>query len=171
MLELFVIEGFWIIRSIALDWWELVQVFNLFLLEVDDDREGNYKHEESEKESTGNSCAISDTLDVSVLPNDVSWVGSLCETWDNIEDSLVNEILARFGVRVSIESVLLIVKEGLIESIVRVESDEGGDRSCEKVILFFIYFAIFVHDQFRNQLILGIHLIPLAISDSIPSCS
>jgi hypothetical protein len=86
------------------------------LLEIDNDREGKCKHNESNNKSTKNSAAISDTLDVSMLPNDVSWIGSLNETWNNIKDSLVNELI--FVAIVSVESVLLIVEEGLIESII-----------------------------------------------------
>lgn len=105
-----------------------------------------------------------------MLPNDISWIGGLIETWDNIKDSLVNELFAIFVVGVSVESVLLIVEEGLIESIIGVESDEGGDWSCEKIVLIIIdwdfTFAVFGHDQLVNLFILDFHIVPIAVSDS-----
>lgn len=149
----------------------MVDIFDLLLLEINDNSERNSKHDESNQESAENSSTIMYTFDVSVLPNDVGWVSGLLKTWNLIQDSFVNELFGIGVVGIPIEGILLVVKKSFVQSIIGVESNESTNWSCQIFVIILIYFSIFGHNQIVDLLIINSHFIPLAICDSVSSSS
>jgi len=97
---------------------------DLSLLESEDDPEGNRQHEDHYDEGSSHAAAVVDTLDVSVLPNDVAWLGRLLELRvDAVEQVSLREV--HRGVLLVLSCLFGILQsEGLV--VIASESDEGA---------------------------------------------
>lgn len=128
--------GVLVVDGWAADLWPFLLVSDLSLFEGKDHPESQSKHKADYKEGAENSGSIVNSLNVTVLPDDICWLSGVDESWLLIEQGLLHSTVVvgttapqGFSLRKGKSYILMVVFD---------KSNEGADWLSEIFVLRFI---------------------------------